>query len=66
MSEILSLFLAPAVALLLLLFYINLRLASPLLAIPIAYWLEGDRPPRRAIVGGVLAVAGCIALTAAR
>lgn len=39
---------------------------APLLAIPIAFWLEGDRPPRRAIVGGILAVAGCIALTAAR
>lgn len=39
MSEALSLFLAPSVALLLLLFYINLRLASPLLAIPIR-WLR--------------------------
>jgi drug/metabolite transporter (DMT)-like permease len=39
---------------------------APLLSIPIAFWLEGDRPPRRAILGGVLAVAGCIALTAAR
>lgn len=39
---------------------------APLLSIPIAFWLEGDRPPRRAIVGGILAVAGCIALTAAR
>jgi drug/metabolite transporter (DMT)-like permease len=39
---------------------------APLLSIPIAFWLEGDRPPRRAIVGGVLAVAGCIALTAVR
>ncbi len=39
---------------------------APLLAIPIAFWLEGDRPPRRAIFGGVLAVAGCVALTAAR
>lgn len=39
---------------------------SPLLSIPIAYWLEGDRPTRRAILGGVLAVIGCIALTAAR
>jgi drug/metabolite transporter (DMT)-like permease len=39
---------------------------APLLAIPIAFWLEGDRPTRRAIVGGILAVAGCIALTAAR
>jgi drug/metabolite transporter (DMT)-like permease len=39
---------------------------APLLAIPIAMWLEHDHPPRRAIAGGVLAVAGCIALTAAR
>lgn len=39
---------------------------SPLLAIPIAYWLEGDRPSQRAIIGGVIAVAGCVALTAAR
>ena len=35
---------------------------APLLAIPVTFWLEGDRPPRRAIVGGVLAVAGCAAL----
>src|SRR3954465_15908659 len=39
MSEALSLFLAPSVAVLLLLFYINLRIASPLLAIPIR-WLR--------------------------
>lgn len=39
---------------------------SPLIAIPIAMKLEGDQPPRRAIIGGVLAVAGCIALTLAR
>ena len=39
---------------------------APLLSIPIAFWLEGDRPPRRAILGGVLAVGGCIALTAAK
>lgn len=39
---------------------------TPLLAIPIAYWLEGDRPSRRALVGGIIAVAGCIALTLAR
>ena len=39
MSEALSLVLAPAMALLLLLLYINLRLASPLLAIPIR-WLR--------------------------
>jgi drug/metabolite transporter (DMT)-like permease len=35
---------------------------APLLAIPIAFFIEGDRPPRRAIIGGVLAVAGCAAL----
>ena len=35
---------------------------TPLLAIPIAWWLEGDRPTRRALVGGVIAVAGCVAL----
>lgn len=39
---------------------------APLLAIPIAYFFEGDRPPRRAIFGGILAVAGCIALAATR
>lgn len=39
---------------------------TPLLAIPIAFWLEGDRPTRRSIVGGVIAVVGCIALTLAR
>ena len=39
---------------------------APLLSIPIALWLEGDRAPRRAIFGGALAVGGCIALTAAR
>ena len=36
---------------------------TPLLSIPIAFWLEGDRPTRRAIVGAVIAVAGCVALT---
>ncbi len=36
---------------------------TPLLSIPIAFWLEGDRPTRRSIVGAVIAVAGCIALT---
>lgn len=35
---------------------------APLLAIPIAMKFEGDHPPRRAIIGGVLAVAGCAAL----
>jgi drug/metabolite transporter (DMT)-like permease len=39
---------------------------APLLAMPIAYWLEGDRPSRRAIAGGLVAVAGCVALTLSR
>lgn len=39
MSETLSLVLAPSVAVLLLLFYVNLRIASPILAIPIR-WLR--------------------------
>ena len=36
---------------------------TPLLSIPIAHWLEGDVPTRRSVVGGVIAVGGCIALT---
>lgn len=39
MKEMLSLLLAPAAAVLLVLFYVNLRIASPLLAIPIR-WLR--------------------------
>jgi drug/metabolite transporter (DMT)-like permease len=39
---------------------------TPLLAIPIAWWLERDRPSRRSLLGAAVAVAGCIALTAAR
>jgi drug/metabolite transporter (DMT)-like permease len=39
---------------------------APLLSIPIAFWLENDRPTRRAILGGIVAVGGCIALTASR
>lgn len=39
---------------------------TPLFSIPIAYWLEGDRPSRRTIVGSIIAVAGCIALTLSR
>ena len=43
-----------------------LAATTPLFAIPIAYWLEGDRPTHRTLVGSVIAVAGCIALTLAR
>lgn len=39
---------------------------TPLIAIPLAYWLEGDRPTVRTILGGVVAVAGCVALATQR
>lgn len=39
---------------------------TPLVAIPFTYWLEGDRPSRRSVIGGILAVAGCVALTLVR
>ena len=39
---------------------------TPLFAIPIAYWLEGDRPSRRALVGSAIAVAACAALALTR
>ena len=39
---------------------------APLLSIPIALWLEGDRPSQRSVLGGIVAVGACIALTASR
>lgn len=39
---------------------------APLFAIPLAYWIEGERPSRRSIVGGVIAVAGAVLLTQVR
>ncbi|MBW7896595.1 MAG: DMT family transporter [Opitutaceae bacterium] len=39
---------------------------SPLFAIPLAWWLEGDRPTLRSVLGGVIAVAGVIGLTLLR
>jgi len=36
---------------------------TPLIAIPIAYWLEGERPSKRSLLGGAVAVAGAVALT---
>jgi len=39
---------------------------TPLVLIPLTYWFEGDRPSKRSIAGGVVAVAGVIALTLAR
>jgi drug/metabolite transporter (DMT)-like permease len=34
----------------------------PLAVIPLAYWLEQERPTRRSLIGGVLAVAGVVGL----
>lgn len=39
---------------------------TPLLAMPLAYWAEGDRPSKRAIAGSLVAVGGCVALVLAR
>jgi drug/metabolite transporter (DMT)-like permease len=39
---------------------------TPLFAIPLAWWLDGDKPSRRTILGSLVAVGGCIALTLAR
>lgn len=36
---------------------------APLAVIPLAWWFEGERPTRRSIVGGVIAVIGAVALT---
>jgi drug/metabolite transporter (DMT)-like permease len=39
---------------------------TPIVLIPVAYLIEGERPTRRALVGAAIAVAGTIALTLAR
>lgn len=39
---------------------------TPLVIIPFSYFLEGDRPSLRSLAGGVLAVAGVVALTLAQ
>jgi drug/metabolite transporter (DMT)-like permease len=38
---------------------------TPLVVIPFAYFLEGDRPGARSLIGGVVAVLGVVALTVA-
>jgi drug/metabolite transporter (DMT)-like permease len=38
----------------------------PIVVIPFAYFLEGDRPSARSLAGGVLAVLGAIALALIR
>ncbi|MFO1477107.1 MAG: DMT family transporter [Verrucomicrobiota bacterium] len=39
---------------------------APIVVMPLAYVLEGERPSRRSILGGVIAVCGVILLTASR
>ena len=36
---------------------------TPLWVIPFAYWIEGERPSKRSLGGGALAVAGAVGLT---
>ena len=38
---------------------------APLAVIPLAYWLEGERPSKRSLAGGALAVVGAVALALA-
>lgn len=40
--------------------------ATPLVIVPLSYWLEGERPTRRSLVGGLIAVAGAVSLALAR
>jgi drug/metabolite transporter (DMT)-like permease len=39
---------------------------TPLVIVPFSYLLEGERPSRRSLIGGVIAVAGAVALSLAR
>ena len=39
---------------------------TPLVIVPLAWWIEGERPSRRSLLGGVIAVGGVVALTMAR
>jgi drug/metabolite transporter (DMT)-like permease len=34
----------------------------PILLIPLAWWMEGDRPSRRSVIGGVIAVGGAVGM----
>jgi drug/metabolite transporter (DMT)-like permease len=36
---------------------------TPLVIVPFSYLIEGERPSRRSLVGGVIAVGGAVALT---
>jgi len=39
---------------------------TPIVVVPLAYWLDGDRPTKRSLVGGVIAVAGAVLLAGAK
>jgi len=39
---------------------------TPLVIVPLAFWIEKERPTRRSLVGAVIAVAGAVALTQVR
>lgn len=39
---------------------------TPLVIIPLSYWIEGERPTRRSLGGGFVAVVGVVALTLVR
>ncbi|MDP1580466.1 MAG: DMT family transporter [Candidatus Didemnitutus sp.] len=39
---------------------------APLAVIPLAYWFEGERPSKRSLAGGALAVLGAVLLVMAR
>jgi len=39
---------------------------TPIVVIPFAYWFEGDRPGPYSLLGGIIAVAGAIALAMSR
>jgi drug/metabolite transporter (DMT)-like permease len=39
---------------------------TPVATMPLAYLMDGDRPSRRSIIGGVIAVAGSVALALVR
>ncbi|OHE77433.1 MAG: hypothetical protein A3G75_00390 [Verrucomicrobia bacterium RIFCSPLOWO2_12_FULL_64_8] len=37
--------------------------ATPLVIVPLSHWIEGERPSRRSLAGGVIAVIGAVGLT---
>jgi drug/metabolite transporter (DMT)-like permease len=35
---------------------------TPVVTIPFTYWIDGDRPSVRSLIGGIIAVMGTVAL----